>query len=421
MATASNRTGYYLSAAAPALDRPWPRPEGRIESLVGRAHPALSSRLSIRVLTRIISLFVVWRLGILLLSLGWGQLPIMTHWPPQFDVMWLWRYSIRWDAGWYLTIAEAGYHYQPGQSSSIAFFPAFPLLIRYADAILPGSAPLAGLVVVHLSLVAALIYISKLIRIDFGERTAQRTIFFLLLFPGAFFLSAIYSESLLLLAVAGSLYHARRGQWWLAALFGILGSATKLVGIMLIVPLAIELIAQRGKSPRDWLSGLWILLAPLGTIAYFTFLQLRFGSFMVFFHTEDTWHRTAFKPIFMLGIDHLLTGATAALDFYPANTAPLRSTFLIFDTLLLWLFLIAGVIIWRTIRPAYGALVLCFALIPAFSGSPQSINRYLAVLFPVFLLLARIRSEAWRNALAVTFAFALAFTTYLFVNGLWAG
>lgn len=421
MATASDRTGYYLSAAAPALDQPWPRPEGRLERLVGRAHPALSSRLSVRTLARLVCLFVAWRVGVLLLSLGWGQLPIFTHWPPQFDVMWLWRYSIRWDSGWYLTIAEQGYHYQAGQASSVAFFPLFPMLIRAFDAVLPGSAPLAALVVVHLALFAALIYISKLVRIDFGERTAQRTIFFLLLFPGAFFLSAIYNESLLLLGIAGSLYHARRGQWLMAGLFGIVGSLTKLVGVMLIIPLAIEYLAQRGKSPRDWFDGLWILLAPIGTISYFIFLQLRFGSFMVFFETEDSWHRSPFEPVFLLGFEWLLTGAKHALDFYPANTAPLSSTFLIIDTTLLWLFLIGGVIVWRTVRPAYGALVICFALIPAFSGSPQSLNRYLAILFPVFILLARIRSEVWRNALAMVFAFGLAFTTYLFVNGLWAG
>ena len=72
-------------------------------------------------------------------------------------------------------------------------------------------------------------------------------------------------------------------------------------------------------------------------------------------------------------------------------------------------------------RPSYGALVLAFALVPAFSGSPQSLNRYLAVLFPAFILLGRVKSEALRSAITVTFTMGLALTTYLFVQGHWAG
>ena len=69
----------------------------------------------------------------------------------------------------------------------------------------------------------------------------------------------------------------------------------------------------------------------------------------------------------------------------------------------------------------YGALVIAMALVPALSGSPQSMNRYVAVLFPAFLILARIRSEAWRQIFSVGCMFGLAFTTYLFVQAYWAG
>src|SRR5690606_39360390 len=66
---------------------------------------------------------------------------------------------------------------------------------------------------------------------------------------------------------------------------------------LLVVPLAVELLAQRGRSLRDLMPGAWILAAPLGALAYFAYLQAAFGSFRVFFDTEEHWHREPFSPV----------------------------------------------------------------------------------------------------------------------------
>ncbi len=416
---ASIRGQRELNRAA-ALDWPLPRAGTPIERFFGRARPTIASRVSARAIARLAGLFVVWRFGILLISAAWGRLSIATGWPPAIDVMWLFRYSVRWDSGWYLAIASDGYSYDPAYPSSVAFFPLFPLLIRFFDALLPGSDVLAALVVVHLALAGALIYIYRLLVAEYGERIAWRSIYFFLIFPGAFFFSAVYNESLFLFAAAGALYHARRGQWARAALFGIFGSATKLVGILLIIPLVVELLSQRGRSLRDLKPGAWILAAPLGAVAYFAYLQAAFGSFRVFFETEAHWHREPFSAVMLMGLQYL-AGDRGPLRFYPPNSMTLAPIYLLFDTLLLWLFAAAGIILWRRYRPTYGAFVLVFTLIPALSGSPQSVNRYVAVLFPAFIILAHIRSEALRAIISIACILALAFTTHLFVNGYWAG
>ena len=59
--------------------------------------------------------------------------------------------------------------------------------------------------------------------------------------------------------------------------------------------------------------------------------------------------------------------------------------------------------------------------VAAAPGSPQSANRYVAVLFPAFLILGHIRSEVARAILSFALILTLAFTTHLFVNGYWAG
>ncbi|MEZ4570203.1 MAG: mannosyltransferase family protein [Thermomicrobiales bacterium] len=360
LSSTGDRADFNLTAArAPALDWPLPRVGTPVARYFGRTRPAISSRVSLQTMARLAGLFMIWRFGILLVSAGWGRLPIVTQWPPAIDVMWLFRYSVRWDSGWSLTIAGEGYSYDPSYPSSVAFFPLFPLLVRIFDTILPGSDVLAALVVVHLALGGAMIYIYRLLSAEYGERIAWRTVYFLLIFPGAFFFSAVYNEALLLFAAAGAIYHARRGQWVMAALFGIFGSATKLVGVLLIVPLGVELLSQRGRSIRDLLPGAWILAAPLGAVAYFGYLQAAFGSYRVFFDTEAHWHREPFSAVMLMGLQYL-AGDEGLLRFYPPNSMTLAPAYLIFDTTLLWLFLAAGIILWRKYRPTYGAFVLAF-------------------------------------------------------------
>lgn len=389
--------------------------------LIGAPDPARPApRLTAWMLAGILGFVAVWRLAILTLSVIWGRLGIATPWPPDIDVMHLWRYSVRWDSGWYLGIVRYGYEYIPDTPSSVAFFPLFPVLISLTDRVLPGSDVLAALVVVHLALICALIYIFQIVRLDDSEQVAWRTLLFVLVFPTAFFYSAVYTEALFLLGLVGSLYHARRGQWGRAALFAAAASATKIAGFILLPVLLLEVLRQRAPLLRRPYPLVAPLGAALGGLTYFVWLQWRFGDFSVFFDVERAWHRQSLDPVFFLGIQRLL-GSTDALYFYPPNSVPLRTPFLLLDTTLIWVFLAAGVYLWWRVRPSYGALVAGLALLPALSGSPQSVNRYVAVAFPAFILLARISWEPLRNALAVASTLGLALTTYLFVQGYWAG
>lgn len=390
------------------------------DRLFGRSAPAPAPRLTRNALLGLLGLLAVWRLSILIFSYVWGRMIIATQWPAEIDVMWLWRYSVRWDAGWYLVIASDGYTYFPLFASRVAFFPVFPLLIRGANALLPGSDVLAALLIVHLALVAAVIYIYKLITIDFGEQVARRSVLYLLIYPGAFFFSAVYAESLLLLGFAGALYYARRGNWWVAGLFGMFAGATKLLGLVLIVPLVVELIAQRQVSWRRPWPALAVALTPLGALAYFAYLQAEFGRWDAALQTQEHWYRQTFEPVFFLGLKRIF-GDTGALVQYPANTTPLKTAFLMLDTTLLWIFVAAGVVLWLRYRPSYGAFVLAACLIFGMSGVAQSTNRYVAVLFPAFIILGALQSERLRTGIALFLTFGLAMTTYLFIQGYWAG
>lgn len=387
---------------------------------VGRSEPSRTpERVSLLTLGGLVSIVAVWRLAILAYSYVLDEVGFMTCGAlvPQ-----PWNYSACWDTASYQQIAANGYTYTPDQPSTIAFFPMYALLMRWANDLIPGPGDVkAGVIVNVFALLVGVIYVFLLVRRDFSETIAWRTVGFLLLFPSAFFFSVAYSEAIFLAGVAGSLYHARRGQWVRAGLFAAFGSATKLAGILLIVPLVVESLTQRAWTrPRPFtLAG--VLLAPMGAVAYFAWLHVQYGSYRTFFDAQQNWIRESFSPVFLMGIQRLRGDISDAVLFYPPTITPVPGVWILIDTTLVALFLAAGIYLWLRVRASYGALVIAPSLLFGLSGNPQSLNRYLLVLFPVYILLAQIRSEAIRLAITIVFGLGLAIEAFFFMNQMWAG
>ncbi|MCO8277700.1 glycosyltransferase 87 family protein [Actinoplanes sp. TRM 88003] len=197
-----------------------------------------------------------------------------------------------WDAQHYVRIAESGY---VGLSAGYpAFFPLYPLLIHVFDPLLPGDGMVSALVVANAAAFGALAVLYRLADHEFGPRVAQRAAWYLAVFPMGFFLFIGYNESLFLLLVVGALYAARRGHWWLAGSLGALSSATRLFGLLLILPLAVEYVRQVGRRPRR--DVLALALVPLGVVAYSVYCLIELGSPVQFSIAQDQWGRRYTVP-----------------------------------------------------------------------------------------------------------------------------
>ena len=121
---------------------------------------------------------------------GWAAHAITPGWHNLFTA---WE---RFDALWFLRIADAGYRTTDG---SAAFFPGYPLAIRAVSVALGGRPLAASLLVSNATLLAAMCVLYFLTASELSERHARRTILYLAVFPTSFFLFAPYSESLFLL------------------------------------------------------------------------------------------------------------------------------------------------------------------------------------------------------------------------------
>ncbi len=142
----------------------------------------------------------------------------------------------RWDVIHYTRIATSGYS-APDLS---AFHPLFPLLSGAVAKLLHIEPLLALMLVANLALAVSLVLLYQLVAAEFGEREARATTVALLAFPGAFFLSIGYAESLTLLLAVATLSCVRKSRWAPVLVLGMAAGLSHPTGTILVVPLLVE-------------------------------------------------------------------------------------------------------------------------------------------------------------------------------------
>src|SRR5579859_5667046 len=257
---------------------------GRIDALVQAR--SLREPAAIWLLSRIVFLFLTY-FGVILYSQVFTQPhPSMLH-----QLLPSWN---RWDTRWYIEIAQRGYAWQrPGVATSpTAFFPLFPLLVHAGVVATHRSYLVVALAVSNLAFLAAVIYLWKLTDWEVDGEVAWRTTLYTSVFPTALFFFAGYTESLYLFLTVGCFYHLRRRDFLLAGVFGALASATRVTGILLVLPLAYEYARDRNFSLRrlDWRM-VSVLLVPLGLLAFMVYLGRSVNDPFAFSHHQAGWQK----------------------------------------------------------------------------------------------------------------------------------
>jgi hypothetical protein len=224
-----------------------------------------------------------------------------------------------------------------------------------------------------------------------GERRGRDALFFLLLYPTAFFLVAMYSESLFLLLALAAFREARRDRPAAAAVFGLLAGTTRLTALALALPLAIEAFSAArtvGVPPltdgralrRAFLAG----LAPVAGVFLWVFGSgLAAGEPVLFLRVQEAWQRGT-SPF--LGAWRFVKGPLGVLRRGRAFDHP--DLFLEYGHFLL--FAAIGVYQARRRRFSDAAWTAGALLIPVTSGISTSVSRYVLVVYPAFYALAEI-------------------------------
>lgn len=320
------------------------------------------------------------------------------------------------DGDHYLSIAIYGY-----KGLEQVFFPIFPKLISFlARPFFNGVesslvfSTLIGLIISNASFILALIYLYDLIKIDFSKKLTLLVILLLTFFPTSFYFGALYNESLFLLLTVLAFLNARKGRWFLAAIFGMIASATRVFGILLFPAFIIEVFLQR-KIKGSY----WLLLIPLGLIIYMYYQYLTVGDPLAFYNLQDLvgeqrQSKLVFFPQVYFRYLKMITQVNPAQSIYQTIILEFIAGILFFVLPLYGYF--------KKIRLSYLFYAFTSYLITTVQGSFSSLPRYGLVFFPSFIALA-IFVDKFPKLLKIIFFILLTsvliIETVLFTRGYW--
>jgi hypothetical protein len=319
------------------------------------------------------------------------------------------------DGTHYLDIAKKGYGiYQQ------ALFPLYPKLISLLVPFFGERDLITGWSISLVSFILGLVVFVKLVKLDYEESVARRTIIFLLFFPTAFFFSMVYTESLFLFLILVCFYFARVKKWWLAGVFGVLASATRLTGIFLFPALLIEWWEQRKQwnngAMKQWSNLLAIGLIPLGLLYYMRYLAIQYHDPLMFLHVQPFFgaERTT-KVILLYQVFWRYLKMLWTVDRQTLTYFVVVLEFLVGIGFLGLLFLGYR----RKIRLSYLIFAILAYLVPTLTGTFSSLPRYALTLFPCFIIMGLIENRVIRYLLLVVSSLLLIICTILFSQGYW--
>jgi Mannosyltransferase (PIG-V) len=217
------------------------------------------------------------------------------------------REPFRFDARWYVLLAERGYPTVPLHAkSTLGFFPLYPLVVRGLGWLLLLPVSLAALVTSILGGLVAAVLVQRLATAWWGEQAARRVTLIFCLFPGAIVFSMAYSECLTIPLALGCLLALRSRRWVLAGLTAGLATAVEPVAIVLVLvclAAALRELRAAGWRDRDALRSLAApLLAPLGIGALAVFLWAWTGTpFAIYLAQHYGWHQQN-QPLALAGL-----------------------------------------------------------------------------------------------------------------------
>jgi hypothetical protein len=327
-----------------------------------------------------------------------------------------WDTFARYDAGWYNQIATDGYAYAAGGRNNLAFFPLYPLLMKWGGKILGGEQQdfyFAGIIVSWVAFAIAMPLVYRLARLDLPHESALRAVAYAAVFPSAYFFGVVYSESLFYLGLVGAVLALRTRSWVWAAVAGSVMTATRVNGIMFVPALAL-LAWQLDPSRRVRIKAMLAVLGACGGfLAYCLYNYWISGDPFAWYHAITHWgYHPGGNPVG--GLYAIAQALTTRFYQYLAteNMAP-------YDTLnaaLAAAVLLLVPLVWLRFGLAYASVIVLGLILPLSSGQFEGLGRYCSVLFPVPILLASFQGETRHLGLIAGSAMLYALGLALFVN-----
>lgn len=353
----------------------------------------------------------------------------------------------RWDALRYMNITDYGYSLPvvpDDPQNNWAFFPLYPLVCMGLKFITFGLIPTfyVGMIVANVCIFAAAFLAIKTIRLmgltknerEFYERPnpeGSKAIdffngifkdgmllgWFLFMGPFTMYMGTMYTESMYIFFIVLSFYLMKKKQFLLAGFLIIGAGLTRNMGVLLVVPLLIEMYLDwrhttGRKNVFRFLGHIFatpvkllaVLVTPIGTFSYMLFLYFFCGDAFAFKNVQIAWRTEEHFPIVGVLLDAISIGSD------------------VYHKLLGWICIGAiAIFIYMLVRRLYseavfGGLTLAVPLTSAVMSTPRFISGDYVVWIGAYDIIAR-QNHAARVATCIILAGIELVLTFMWMSG----
>lgn len=370
---------------------------------------------------RVLVYFAVTRVFIFMSTFFYSMITKKSHLPLIDTLIDQWKI---YDSHFYLGIAEQGYYTTEGfDRLFLCFYPLYPALIHLFHYVIPGYF-LSGVFASNLFLLIGVYYLIRLVEWEYKDaEPGLLTAKFVLIMPFSFFFSITYTESVFFAMCVLCFYALRKKRWLLAGLFGMFAALTRNQGVLLLVPIFLELLYEqnlvrhfKSKNYRSFCRGLGqslgaLVLPPLGIGIYLLINKVVSGNWLQFL----VYQREHWKQKFGFFADLL---ASHAGRLFRSDTVHYAFSIWLPGIVLFLLTLILLIVFARKLRLSYAAFALLYIVISFSPTGLLSGPRYASGLFVLYLLIAlaaRKIPQDSRWVLDFVFSFLLCFYAILFI------
>jgi hypothetical protein len=211
-----------------------------------------------------------------------------------------------------------------------------------------------------------------------------------LLFPSAFVLAMGYAEALAIALAVGVFIALRTRRWWWAAALGVLAGLSRPLGVLLVVPAAVEVgrafwpLRRSPSRAREWAAWAAAVAGPaVGLLVFLVWSWRRYGDFLLPLRvqTRATHRGQVVDPVTALwheasGVFHGHVGSALHVPWALA-------------------FVALAVVAFRRWPASYGAFAVAVLVVALTSKNLDSLERYGLGAFPLVLALTDVLFETW--------------------------
>lgn len=365
-------------------------------------------------IAKIFGLAMAFRAAVFLLSIC----AIYIFKDQQFSWKDLLNTYLQWDANNYQRIAIGGYtyHTENGDFTTLAFFPLYPWMIRILTLIFRNEI-VSGIVLSSVLYAGSCCYLYKLMALDYNRSTAIRAIIYMSVFPHALFFGVMMNESTLLFMSMATFYYIRKHDWMKVGIFGALAALSRMAGILLAVPAAVEWLEhyeilgkiRSGKIKEAWKlfysKGLWIFLMLAG-IGIYLFCNYKVtGDWFKFLEYQDKYWSN--------DVDYFGNGIGLIFDNALNETKFTRFAIWIPEACSVILAIAALVYGIRRSKSMYTSFLIVYIIVNTSMGWPISVARYMTCAIPIFIAMSDFSERhRWTEPL-ITSSMAVGMGIYL--------